>query len=239
MSISDETLSAFLDAELPEQEMQAVRDALQEDPALTDRIADLAVVDEQLRAHYGEIDEQPLPEAVTAMLAEAPESTGKVVEFPMWRRVRQGVREHTGAAVAAVLVMGFAVAQLGPFTSNDASDQWQTVANALETTPSGENRVLSDGQSLVARFTFSNRDGQYCRQYRLQGRDSASENIACLDQAGEWERVAQIPVEAGSAVGEYQTASGGSALDSTLDRMMASDVMSPEAEKQLIDSGWD
>lgn len=48
MNITDETLSAYLDAELPDEEMQAVSEALQVDPELSDRLADLAQVDRHL-----------------------------------------------------------------------------------------------------------------------------------------------------------------------------------------------
>ncbi len=45
MTISDEQLSAFLDAELPEDEMELVRQGLIDDENLANRLAELAMVD--------------------------------------------------------------------------------------------------------------------------------------------------------------------------------------------------
>lgn len=240
MNITDETLSAFLDAELPAPEMQAVRDSLRTDPALSDRLAELAVVDSQLFRHYSAIDDQPLPASVTDSLAQAESadstvsspdvsSAHNVVAFPWWRRLR-----HAGVAVAAVVVMAMGVAQLFDGTS-DAS--WQDVAQGLESAPSGKPVQLTDGRTLTPRLTFRNQQGDYCRQFRLQRSEHASESIAC--RSGEnWTLAAKIEVQPSAENKGYQAASGGSVLDDTLDRMMAGGAIGSAEERQLINSGW-
>lgn len=240
MNITDETLSAFLDAELSEPDMQAVRDSLRADPALSDRLAELAAVDSQLLRHYSAIDDQPLPVAVTDRLAaeESAEptacSSGTVVVFPWWRRLPQGVRQHAGVAVAAVLVMALGLAQLLP----RAPDMpWQRVAAQLETAPSGKPVQLTDANTLTPRLTFRNQQGEYCRQFHLEGLEQASENIACRTGKS-WKLVAKTEVEPSPEKGGYQTASGGSVMDDTLDRMMAGAVIGPAEERQLINSRW-
>ena len=45
MKMTDETLSAFLDNELTDAEMEAVRDQIEKDPTLADRLAEMASVD--------------------------------------------------------------------------------------------------------------------------------------------------------------------------------------------------
>lgn len=242
MKITDETLSAFLDAELPEPEMQAVRARVQADPALADRLAALAAVDDQLAGHYSAIDSQPLPDAVARLLSDAQtaetDASAKVVPIRRaWRGVQRGLRTHAGLAVAAMLVMALGVAQL--FTGAP-DQQWQTVARALETSPSGTPVVLPDGRTLTARLTFRNQTGDYCRQFRVQGKALASENIACRRPAAGWERVARVEMarEAASTTTGYQTASGGSVLDDTLDRMILGDIIAPHREQHLIAEGW-
>lgn len=233
MKITDETLSAFLDAELPEPEMEAVREQLQADPALSDRLAQLATVDDKLSGHYSTIDDEPLPESITGLLeGTAPDSN--VVSFPWWRRVRQGARRHTGMAVAASLVMALGMFQ---FFSGGQDEQWQVVATALENAPSGTTLELDDGRTLTARLTFENQQGDYCRQFNLQGGGSASENIAC--RSGEsWNLAAEKEVTPAAETEGYRTASGGSVLDDELDQMMAGEAISPEEERRLIGSGW-
>lgn len=234
MNITDQTLSAFLDAELPEPEMQAVRECLRADPALSDRLAELAAVDSRLLRHYSTIDTQPLPASVTDTLAagsdgSAISSPDNVVAFPGWRRLRVA-----GAAVAAVLVLALAVAQLFDGGRNAS---WQTVAQGLESVPSGKPVQLADGRTLTPRLTFRNRQGDYCRQFHLQGPAQASENIACRSRES-WTLAAQTEVAPSPGNRGYQTASGGSVLDDTLDRMMAGGVIGPSQERQLIESGW-
>lgn len=240
MNITDETLSAFLDAELPEPEMQAIRDCLQTDQALSDRLAQLAAVDARLASHYSAIDDQPLPASVTDLLAEATAShpaaseRDNVVAFPWWRRLRQGARQHAGVAVAAVLVMALGVAQL----FDEAPDKLSpVVAQGLETAPSGKSLALSDGRTMTPRLTFRNQQGDYCRQFHLQAAEHASERIAC--RSGEsWTLAAETEVAPSPESGGYQTASGGSVLDDRLDRMMAGAAIGPAEERQLIDSRW-
>nr|WP_297403976.1 hypothetical protein [uncultured Marinobacter sp.] len=245
MKITDETLSAFLDAELPEPEMQAVRARVQVDPALADRLAALAAVDDQLAGYYSAIDSRPLPDSVARLLSDAQTTdigaSGKVVNIRRaWHGMQRGLRTHAGLAVAAMLVMALGVAQL--FTGAPG-EQWQTVARALETSPSGIPVDLADGRTLTPRLTFRNQTGDYCRQFRVQGsmdRGQASENIACRSAEAGWERVARVELapEAVSPATGYQTASGGSVLDDTLDRMISGDIIAPQREQQLIAEGW-
>lgn len=238
MNTTDELLSAFLDSELPEAQMQALRDRLREDPELAERLAALASADDQLLKHYSAIDERPLPTAVTEMLSD-PEPA-PVVALPWWRKVRHGLHQQVGLAVAAVLVLGFGIAQLIPFPGSGQGADWEAVAEALEATPSGEPRVLPDDGRILPRLTFVNRDGQYCRQYRLERDGSASENIACRDGADrqDWTNVASRNVAMTQSNGTYQTATGGSVLDDTLDRMMQGEAVDPSQERQLIARNW-
>ncbi|WP_372985927.1 hypothetical protein [Marinobacter sp.] len=238
MKITDETLSAFLDHELPESEMQAMRDELAADPALAERLAELASVDAELQAHYGAIDDQPMPEAVTRLLADAPSGAvggepDNVIAFPWWRRVR----EHTGKAVAAAVIAGFALAQWLAVPGPGEEAGWAEVAQALETRPSGEPHVIDD-TTVTPRLTFRNQDGDWCRQYLVQKADHASEQIACRTGAGDWQQVAKVDVEVSASAETYQTATGGRVLDETLDRLMEGPPIGPDAERTLIEKQW-
>ena len=70
MNISDETLSAFLDAELPEYEMEKIRHAIALDDNIADRLAELAMVDPIVQDYYQRIDQHPVPQAILALLDE-------------------------------------------------------------------------------------------------------------------------------------------------------------------------
>lgn len=238
MNITDETLSAFLDNELTEVEMQAVRDHLAADPALADRLAELATVDTELQAHYSSIDDRPMPPSITRMLEAggtgnaAPEKD-KVVTFPWWRRMRS----HIGKAVAAAVVAGVAMTHWLTLPSH-GEPTWSEVVKVLDNQPSGEVYSVSDQATLTPRLTFRNQAGDWCRQFRLQTQDSASERIACRSQAGAWEQVAQVDTGLSSSPDTYQTASGGNVLDQTLDRIMAGAPIGPSAERALLQHEW-
>ncbi|TBW59028.1 hypothetical protein EZI54_01555 [Marinobacter halodurans] len=234
MTITDETLSAFLDAELPEAEMQAVRERVRNDPALSDRLAALAAVDSQLSRHYSAIDDEPMPTPVTDLLAQADSGAANVVAFPAWRRWSRGIRRNAGIAVAAVLVMALGVAQ---WFSGAPDRHWQTVAQALESAPSGTALELEDGRTLTPRLTFRNHQGEFCRQFQLQDTGQASENIACR-RGGDWTLAVEKQVAASPDATGYRPASGGSVLDRALDRMMDGGAFTADQERRLIKDGW-
>jgi hypothetical protein len=244
MNITDETLSAFLDAELSEQEMQAVRELLQVDPEVTDRLAQLAIVDQQLVRHFSAVDAEPLPQAVTDLLAQAEHDeasdssaavkAGSVLPFRQPAQIKSRSRRYSGMAIAAALVMALGLSQL---LGNNSDAQWQRVAGALESFPSGAALELEDGRLLTPRLTFENQQGDYCRQYHLQGAEQASENIACR-AGGDWTLTASMEVVQTVSAAEYQTASGGYILDGELDQMMSDQALSSDQERLLIASGW-
>ncbi|MBL1271707.1 MAG: hypothetical protein COB25_009775 [Oceanospirillales bacterium] len=239
MTSVDETLCAFLDCELSPEEMQQIRNRLAVEPALAARLGELALVDQTLKAHYGEIDGRPLPEAVNQMLAttrDEPERPNKVLRFPLWQRLQA----HTGKAIAAALVAGFALAQWLSLTPAGTDAAWHSVAQGLETTPSGVSSTLATGEQLMPRLTFVNQEGEYCRQFRLQGHARSSENIACRSAAdtGGWSLAVRVEVADTVPADRYQVASGGSVLDDTLDQMISGPLVAPDAELRLIQQNW-
>lgn len=239
MNMTDETLSAFLDNELTEIEMEAVRNQLEADPALADRLAELASVDAELQAHYGSIDDRPMPESVVRML-EGNQSSGattangnSVVEFPWWRRVRG----HTGKAIAAAVIAGVALTHWLTLPPN-GDLAWSTVATVLDSKPSGKVYQISNQAKLTPRLTFQNTAGEWCRQFRLDTGDSATEQIACRSEAGAWEQVARVNAEPAPPSDTYQTASGGSVLDKMLDQIMVGTPVGPNEERELLTQQW-
>lgn len=249
MKITDETLSAFLDGELPEPEMETLRQRLAGDEELGNRLAELAAVDPMLASRYAHIDERPLPDSVRELLAE--EKPANVISFPVWRRMQQGfqqhvqqhLQQHAGIAAATTLAIGLGLGQLFAGGGADTSDDWATIARGLESTPSGHSVELTNGKQLAPRLSFLNVQGQYCRQYQLADGEKGSENIACRDAegqstAGSWQLAASVQLDAIQRPGDYQTASGGAVLDNALDQMMAGDALDANAEEDLIVKGW-
>ncbi|MDO6567013.1 anti-sigma factor [Alteromonas sp. 1_MG-2023] len=70
MTVSDDMLSAFLDAELSDEDMEYVRTAIANDLALSDRLASLAQVDMMVKASADVATQKPLPSSLVSMLAD-------------------------------------------------------------------------------------------------------------------------------------------------------------------------
>lgn len=233
MKITDETLSAFLDHELSAREMDAVRDAISEDEALGERLTELASIDASVRQHAAAIDSRPMPKAITALLQD-----NTVVYLSAWQRSRRFVTRHAAMAASVLLVIGFSAGYISTNTGDaDSVTATQLLNASLDSTPSGETVTLANNASLQPRFSFVDQDGQYCRQYQLQGSDSVTENVACRQQNG-WQVVATVETFDLSLQEDYRPATGTFLLDSTLDAMMEGNPLSMEEENSVIRRQW-
>jgi hypothetical protein len=226
MTISDEKLSAFLDRELPEQEMAQIREAIQQDTALAERLADLARADGAVRRYAAAIDSVPMPERVLQLLREGnTEQSANVVDFSRWQQARQRItrtfREHAALAASIALVAGFAG---GHFMSDNnpgspAMGLTASVRAALDSSASGTTVDLHDDATLLAHFSFRDNQARLCRQFSLRETQGASENLACRTD-GNWELIA--------------TARFANLLDSTLDVLMQGAALSLAEEAELL-----
>lgn len=234
MTLSDDTLSAFLDQELTEAEMAAVREAIARDPAIADRLAELAMVDTRLQARYRAIDEQPMPEAVTALLGQTPVAAAgadNVIPLTRWRRAWT----HAGRAIAAAVVAGVALGLWLSQPESGSEPAWTDIAEVLEHRAGGQAHPVGADVQVTPRLTFRSVDGDWCRQYRVRWPDQSAEQIACRAD-GQWRRIAQAQVPVDN--GEYRAATGGNPLDQTLDQIMAGSPLTREQEQALLVGGW-
>jgi negative regulator of sigma E activity len=251
MNITDEQLSAFLDAELSNAEMDAIREQLLEDESLADRLAELAMVDELVAASAKQIDARPIPQTITALLQEPSAlkepsaikepsasqeqpTTAQIITFPLWKRVQKTLQQPLAVAASVALVIGFGMSQMLNHTSD--SNDWPAVAKVLDVAPSGLVQVAANGAEVKPRLSFKNLNGEYCRQFELKNEQGNSENIACRKD-GTWQITASV-VSQKNQGGDYQTASGGSALDEALEEMIDGDVFNKNAEADAIAKSW-
>ncbi len=234
MNVTDEQLSAFLDAELPVVEMEFIREQLLEDETLADRLAELALVDELVAASARQIDQRPVPQGVNTMLQEQPASA-QIIAFPLWKRIQRSVQQPVALAASVALVIGFGVAQL--MNNGTNQNNWSAVAEILESSPSGVVQVASNGSEVKPRLTFKNHQGDYCRQFDLKNSKGQSENIACR-QGTIWQLTASVVQHQSPSIGDYQTASGGSGLDEALEQMVAGDIFNAQIEADIINNRW-
>lgn len=258
-TFSDETLSAFLDAELPEQQMERIRAALLEDDNLANRLADLAMVDEVIANEYDQINQQPLPAAINELLAAIPEDSAPVESIKaaeqftdktqvankanhtnnesnvvsLWQRTKKSTNKPFAIAASVAVAAGlFATV----FTQSNTGNSWQEVVQILEQKTSGNEQVLSNGQTIKTQLTFTNQQGDFCRQFDINNEQDIEHNIACRVNQ-KWELNLTV-IEQKHITQNYQTATSTSLLREQIDSMAVGDFLDKQQEQQVINNRW-
>jgi negative regulator of sigma E activity len=235
---TDETLSAFLDGELPPADMDTVREQVRRQPELAARLAELSLVDKLVRAQASRIDNVPMPANVLAMLGAdaAAQPRSNVVPFPA-----QLVRRWTmPLALAASLVLAVGVVLWRDQAPE--GDSQMAYAALLETASSGNEITVMDakgGAKFVATFSYRNHDDRWCRQFRWRedGRDTSG--IACRQDNGKWQLEHSVESVAGND-SEYRVATKPESveLDKWLDADMKGQAIDATAEAALLTNHW-
>lgn len=244
-SFTDAQLAAFLDGTLEDKALiDAIEAAINDDPALAERVEALAGGDETaaaVRDAFAPVLDMPVPEHLTRIVA-APASA-EVVDLAAARATRKlpMPANDTGstwrwpqfAAMAASLVIGVMIG--GPLLTGGgagggSADGSLVLASAdldtmLDTAPSGQAVDLASLGTGEVVLTFRNADGQLCRQFMIEGAGATSDALACADAGGDWQ------VEAygrrAAPAGEMKLAGGDAApaVVAAVDAMIDSDVL--------------
>lgn len=246
-AISDERLGAYLDGELPDDEAAAIAAALARSPELAARLARLRDADRLAARVLHAIDDRPLPSAVTAMLARRPET-------PVLRpRFRRAAARPLALAASIALLIGFGA---GFFTSSRFAggapasaiaaaslgeiDRRQPLFGVLETTPSGTRKVLAGlGIEASPTLSFRAKDGRYCRELLIAGRDVARRGLFCRTLKGAWQSLAMVTVPAADETAYAPAADPATALlDRSISDLIAGAPLDAVEERRLIAEGW-
>lgn len=242
MTITDEQLSAFLDGELPAEDLKRIAAAIDADAALRKRAEALAAPDTLIKKAYSAIDDAPMPAAVTALLAE-PAADNVVASAP---RTASPARWTMPLAASIALSAGIA---LGMFMSSPARmtptgaqlagaiNPGDPLHAALDATPSGESVALPGARTASFVLSFKSHDGDYCREFIVDGETDSSRALACRED-GRWS-VKLAAVEA-KGDGGYATAASGvsAAFDAGAEALGAGDPLDRAREDALLQSGW-
>ncbi|WP_372762727.1 anti-sigma factor [Pseudoalteromonas sp.] len=236
MKISDETLSAFLDSELLETEMEQVRLALETDDDLVMRLAELSEVDSLVKAHAYSIDESPYSAALSQTMAKL--ETNNVVQLSAWQRLKHSTNKGLAIAASIAIVFGIATTSyLQTQYQGNANLVANNIATALDTQLSSDAITQADGSVFKANLSFANNNDQLCRQYEMSNNQHTQVAIACKTAQG-WQVKAQLQQSNSSNGSQYQTASKHAALDDMIDQMINGQPLNRNQEQHAIAQQW-
>lgn len=244
---TDEVLSAFIDGELPPEEMEEVRREVEKSPALSARVEALKAADRLVVGAYGAIGDEPMPQRVLDLLENRGGAAGSnVVEFSPGRR-SSGVGRYWPSALAASLALAVGVGLGLQFSGGGALiagaiEKGSPLYAALETTPSAETVTVAgrSGAKLTPVLSFRSQTGDFCREFLVISKHRGNRAVACR-QGDQWAvefAVAVAPRDAGGS--SYATASSelDGAFETAVGDMIADAPLAPEEEAALIESGW-
>ncbi len=187
-SISEETLSAYIDGELSSNERLAVDQALADSPDLRAELNALKSADEIARAAFIPVDEAPMPAGLEALIrsdsAERTDPEDNVVPLPT-RSLQQPQRNvmRPAAIAASVVLSAVLVWQTG--LQSPAHPAQLAVAPALTTEASGYVEQGDDWRMEIL-ATRETAEGDICRDLMLHTPEHSTEYSACL-QSDQWQ----------------------------------------------------
>jgi len=203
MTISDETLMAYVDGEVDAATRAIIEAAMRDDPQVSGRIAQHRALRQVMQGAFSEVLDEPVPQrlidaARAPVAAPGPIAVPGPITTPASNVVdlaaaRSAAAGHTPgrlgswrpAALAASLLVGLA---LGYFA-------WHGATTFVSTSPSGElvasaalaealsNQLSADrAPGLVATtgLSFRAKTGDYCRTFSLNGSHPNS-GLACRE----------------------------------------------------------
>ncbi len=184
-SISEETLSAYIDGELSANEHLAVEKALVDSQELRAELYALKSADEIARAAFIPVDEAPMPAGLEALISgESAERADNVVRLTTRSQQQPRPKVMRPAAIAASVVLcAVLVWQTG--LESPAHPAQLAVAPALTTEQSGYVEHGNDWRMEIV-ATRETTNGDICRDLMLHTPERSTGYSACL-HSGEWQ----------------------------------------------------
>lgn len=248
MEWSDAMLMAYVDGELDADTAASLTAALAGRPDLMQRVEALRRVRRLVADAYAPVLEEPVPDRLTALLAEPPMRSADVVDLAARRAKAKAPspahplsrRLAPWMAMAAAVVVGVLLSTgERPGFAGDAPvallDGAPVASGPLRTAL--ETHLASDAQTGAVRVgvTFAAANG-YCRSFSAQG-DAPISGLACRD-AGAWQ-IALLERSQAKEGAELRTASGLSpTLAAAIEARAKGDMLNAAAERAARDNGW-
>lgn len=238
MTVTPEMIAAYADGELSGAEREQVEKAIAADPALARQVEAHRALRSKLSEHFAPIAEAPVPDRLTALLAQKAEENAqdhegaRVVSFAAERQKRglapmiRRFAPIAGPALAASLVLALWQPWQGGTPAGYAEPG---LAQALDTQLAANQAADVPTRMLIS---FQNDSGEFCRAY--SGVEAGG--IACRDDTG-W-RIERSITGTGGQETQFRQAGSEAELFAAVQEMAAGTALDAEQEAQAKAQGW-
>lgn len=231
MTITPDDIAAFADGQLSGEREKVVAAAVSADHELAQQVARHKALKARLASRYAPIIDQPVPDRLTAMVAEphqadivdfaaASEKQAARLRLPHWGWI-------AGPAMAASLALALFLP--GQETESSAYADKQLAAILADRlvngqSPAEETRVL---------LSFRDEQGRYCRAFS----GGAGGGIACRDDEG-WKLEAVGEGDEGASTEHRMAGAGDAEILALAQDLAAGPALDADAEKAARARGW-
>ena len=237
MRFSDETLMAYADGELDPQERAAIEEAMRDDPAIANAVANHRALRADVAAAFAGILDEPVP----ARLQPQVPAPAPVLSLDAARAERTAAKARRTwswpewGALAAMLVVGVLAGKALPGGAPAIAGNGGQVVAQGELASALDRQVGGQGNAKVkVGVSFAARDGDYCRTFVM----GTSAGLACR-AGGQW-KIPVLSETAPEAGGGYRQA--GSALPpavlDAIDARIAGKPLDAAGEEAARARGW-
>ncbi len=202
---------------------------------------------QRISAAYADVLDEPVPDRITAMLAQpAPGTAAPVVDLAAERARRAAPRmaprafgswAQWGGMAASVLVGVLVGMQLSSRNGGDAllAEKDGRVIAGSRLAQGLDTRLASEpAEGVAVQLSFRDRAGRYCRTFSAE----QVAGLACRDGA-QWAVTTTAQVEPGKGTAMRQAASSlPKAVLGAVDASIAGTALDAAAERRARDGGW-
>lgn len=228
MSISDETLGAYIDGELPAAERAGIEAAIRADAEIALRLDRLRAVQNELQAAFSSTVHEPVPQhLIDAVKKHAPSASvvdlarARAIKNPTQRRWNWGELGAIAATLVVGTVLGYFLLHL-PAAGLLIQQQGMLFARGALADALSHQLVREQPHEASVRIGISFRDlqGNFCRTFALHDRNLTG--LACRENQG-WHVQALARNEPSTGTGSAEPA--GSAMPAAVLRAVEAKIV--------------
>jgi hypothetical protein len=249
MTVPRDTLMAFVDGELSEEEARDVAIEVARDPELLRYVEEQKALRSTVGSAFAPILTEPIPPAIERAVRETPVHVRKsFLESAILDRLRRSWETQSPAmrlswapvgAMAAGIVLGVLLAgSFGSTTMRDRNGALFAESDLARTL--SERLAADDTGNDAARVgvSFFSKDGFFCRSFTTGAAHNRLSGIACRE-GNDW-RIAAVAAAPVQASGTFSTAGADmpASVRSALSEMIAGEPLDAAAERAAKNQGW-